>query len=637
MPRLRLEQVAVTYDTTPPVTALESVSATIEQGEFVAIEGPSGGGKSTLLNVLGLLHTPTGGRYLVDDVDTATLSQRERAQIRSAVFAFVFQSFYLLDRRRVIDSVELGMLYQGVPPAERRQRAQAALDQMGLADRADRRSGTLSGGERQRVAIARALAAGAPIVLADEPTGNLDSANGHAVMDALHTLNAQGVTVILVTHDPTVAAAAPRHLAIRDGRRVNLPEEQPQTPASLRPTASTPGRRSSERGTDLVRDALASVWSRRTRSLGLALAVAVATGLAVATFGLSSSAAAQVASTFNSHENSFVTATIQGKTDEQTTITGWQPASPAQERQRTRQIAGVQDAVVVESLGTQAETAAPWRDAGEGDVVRLSDGLDTAEPDIEWTHGAPADTNQAPGPGQALVGVHVADNLQLGPLEASPVVFVDGAPYLVIGIVRDGGQLPELTGSVALGPGEAQTAYVAQTTVLAHATTGAAQQIATQLSTAINPAEPDAVQVTAPADPRTLRSEIESDLRLAMLALTVATLLASVLSLANSMVSAVQERRSEFGLRRAVGASARHIIGLVVTESGLIAIVGALAGLVIGSYAVLAVTIVRHWSPVIDLRLIPITLAGGVVVGLLGGAFAARRAARIQPDEALRE
>lgn len=635
MPSLTLDHVAVTYGSTPPVAALRSVTATIGQGEFVAIEGPSGGGKSTLLNVLGLLRAPTGGRYLVDGVDVGTLGPRDQARMRSSTFAFVFQNFYLLDRRRVIDSVELGMLYQGLPRAERRRRACEALRLVGLAASADRHAGTLSGGERQRVAIARALAARAPVVLADEPTGNLDSANGRAVIDALRTVHQQGVTVILVTHDPSVAAQAARRLRIHDGRRVDTSDAPGVDQVSQR-LAADPRRGSSLRWMDLVRDAVVSVASRRNRSVALALAVAVATALAVTTFGLTASAAAQVASTFDAHDNSFVTATVAGTTVEQTSVGGWEPAGTAEQRRRTLELAGVRGALVVESLGTLTLGVAPWRPPGEGDVLRVGEGLGTAEPLIEWAPGE-SHTDESLPAGEALVGLHVAENLRLGPLAASPVVLVDGAPYVVAGIVEDGGRLPELTGSVVLGPGERLDLHVMQTAVLARAATGAAQQVASQIDLAVDPTQPDAVIVVAPVDPRTLRGEIESDLHLALLALTAATILASVVSLANSMAAAVQERRGELGLRRAVGAGARHVVALVVTESGIIATIGAVAGLAAGVYAVLAVTIVRRWVPVLDLRVIPFALVGGVLVGLIGGSIAAHRAAHIQPDQALRE
>lgn len=263
--------------------------------------------------------------------------------------------------------------------------------------------------------------------------------------------------------------------------------------------------------------------------------------------------------------------------------------------------------------------------------------MDTSGLTITWADPDRGDSTVALASGEALIGFNVAENIKLGPLDASPAVFVDGTAYVVAGIVENGGKLPQLTGAVAVGPSEMSDRFIVSTTVLARTQTGAAQQVASQIDIAINPVEPEAVSVLAPTDPRSLRGAIESDLRLALLALTVAAVLAAVVSLTNSMVAAVQERRSEFGLRRAVGASGRHITSLVMVEAGIVATVGALLGLLVGTYGVLGATIARRWAPVLDLRVVPVVLVGGLAVGLIAGAFAARRAARIQPDQALRE
>jgi len=273
MPTLTLTDVQVLYPTTPPVHALRGISTVVRSGEFVAIEGPSGGGKSTLLNVLGLLQAPTAGQYLVDEAEAGQLGDREAAQLRSSHFAFIFQSFHLLDQRPVIDSVELGLLYRGLPPRQRRSRALAALAEVGLADRWHQQAGTLSGGQRQRVAIARALASGAPVLLADEPTGNLDSENGRAVVDSLRAVHATGVTVVLVTHDSAVAAQADRRLVIRDGSCISDTEgpspvtdrarEAVLEPACPEAVRERPARL---RVRDQIRDAIATLRSRRGRT-----------------------------------------------------------------------------------------------------------------------------------------------------------------------------------------------------------------------------------------------------------------------------------------------------------------------------------------------------------------------------------
>ena len=199
------------------VGALKRLSLSIHRGEFAAIIGHSGSGKSTLMNLLGCLDFPTQGEYLLIAKPVAGLSDRQLSHIRNEQIGFVFQSFYLIPSLSALENVELPLLYRGVPRSRRRALAAQALEQVGLAQRILHRPGQLSGGQQQRVAIARAIAGSPPILLADEPTGNLDTASGQQIMDILTSLWRQGRTLILITHDPDIARAAPRIIRIQDG------------------------------------------------------------------------------------------------------------------------------------------------------------------------------------------------------------------------------------------------------------------------------------------------------------------------------------------------------------------------------------------------------------------------------------
>jgi putative ABC transport system ATP-binding protein len=202
------------------VKALDSVAITIGDGEYVSIMGPSGSGKSTLLNVIGLLDRPTAGQYLLDGRETTSLDDDELAHVRARKIGFIFQSFHLVPRMTAFENVELPMVLAEVSPAERRQRADAVLASLNLTDRAHHRPDQLSGGQRQRVAIARAMVMEPTVLLADEPTGNLDHVSGGDVLAALELLNARGITLLVVTHDDEVAARSRRHVRMRDGRVV---------------------------------------------------------------------------------------------------------------------------------------------------------------------------------------------------------------------------------------------------------------------------------------------------------------------------------------------------------------------------------------------------------------------------------
>jgi putative ABC transport system ATP-binding protein len=219
-PVLDVGDVTKTYASEPPVHALREVNLTIAAGELVGIVGPSGSGKTTLLQLMGTLDRPTSGRVRVTGLDVATMADEDVAYLRATRIGFVFQQFFLAEHSTVLDNVADGLLYAGVPIAQRHQRALDALELVGLAERADARPTQLSGGQRQRVAIARALVGQPAIVLADEPTGNLDQASGRAILGLVEQLHQAGSTIVVITHDHATAERMPRKVEILDGRIV---------------------------------------------------------------------------------------------------------------------------------------------------------------------------------------------------------------------------------------------------------------------------------------------------------------------------------------------------------------------------------------------------------------------------------
>ncbi|QAY60438.1 ABC transporter ATP-binding protein/permease [Microbacterium protaetiae] len=630
---LELRGITRVFGTSTATQALRGVDLDVDDGEFVALTGPSGGGKSTTLNIIGLLDTASGGEYRVRGRDVSTLTGAERARMRSDWFGFIFQGFHLLDRRPVLDSVELGLVYRGVGRSERRRRAGVALERVGLGNRAHSLAGSLSGGERQRVAIARALTTGAPVLIADEPTGNLDSANARQVVDALTEVHSAGTTVILVTHDADVAAVADRRVHLRDGRVEDGADGTPTSSASATAAIGCPpGRPSKVKLRDLLRDAGASISSRVGRTSGLAAAVAVAVALAVATGGISLSARAQVADTFDAHTSRDVTATWSA--DDESALTA-QQRNPTAIATKLGEMNGVEAVGIVGSYGQATISPSPVAPDFNTNAYTMTEGAQVAgRQRITWMPRH----DHTLADHDAVIGRGLAAQLELGPLAGGPQVRVDGTQVRVVGILEESPRMPELLSAVLLAPAASRwLGYRGMDTAWLLTHVGAAQVVSHQVAKSINPYQPETVAVQAPVDPSTVRAEVEGEVQATLLILTAVALLAAIVGLANAMLLSVMERRYEFGLRSALGARPAHIAGLVLVESGAVGFLGGLAGLALGLAATLAVTIARHWSPVFDLRLAPLAVVGGIMVGALGGLIAAFRAARIEPSDALRQ
>jgi putative ABC transport system ATP-binding protein len=235
-PLIELREVSKDYVSEAAVVrALRKVDLLVERGDFVAIIGQSGSGKSTMMNIIGCLDRPTSGSYVLDGIDVTHRSNDARAIVRNRLIGFIFQGFNLLARTTALENVELPLVYRGVSGRERRKRALAALEQVGLADRVHHTPNQLSGGQQQRVAIARALVTNPPLLLADEPTGNLDTRTSLEVLDLLQRLNESGITIALVTHEHDIAACAKRLVRMRDGRiQLDVRQTQHDAAAALR-------------------------------------------------------------------------------------------------------------------------------------------------------------------------------------------------------------------------------------------------------------------------------------------------------------------------------------------------------------------------------------------------------------------
>jgi macrolide transport system ATP-binding/permease protein len=641
---LELNRICKQYGTEPAVQALVDVNLSVERGEWLAITGPSGAGKSTLLNIIGCLDHPTGGRYRLDDVETTILSDKQRAGLRSQRIGFVFQSFHLLPYRTVLENVMLAEVYRKQSSRGRRERALAAIERVGLSHRADFLPIKLSGGESQRVAIARALVGSPTLLLCDEPTGNLDSKSSANILDCLESLNREGLTIVVVTHDEAVASRASRRVHVVDGvaeerASLALPARASALPLADR-AASAP--RSGITVRDLFNEALAGTFARPGRMILTVLGVVIGMSALVATVGLTRTAGNRIISQFDqlAATELFVSArpgATTGIVDPK--------AIPWDAPARLRRLNGVVAAGTVSDVdvGNALVSSSPVKDPLNQSAFRLS--VRASSPDMFRAVRAIMGTGRLPDAGHsdradrvAVLGPDAAQRLGIHGVERLPAISIGDQIYLVIGILRDTARRPELLGSVIIPDGTARRYFGLAGPGMAIVETriGAAYLIAEQARLALRPDDPAALRVQVPQEPKRVRDEVQTDLNVMFLLLGGLSLIVGALGIANITLVGVMERTGEIGLRRAVGATRGHIAAQFLFESASMGLVGGIIGASIGVLIVVGVSAYQVWSPVLDPAVPLLAPVVGGAIGLVSGIYPASRAAHLEPAEAFR-
>jgi macrolide transport system ATP-binding/permease protein len=619
---------------------LGPVSLTFHAGSYTAITGPSGSGKSTLLNLLSLLDRPTAGEVTVGARSTNSLSDAEVDAVRGETIGMVFQSFHLLAGRSAKENVELGLWGLEISRAERSQRAMDALDAVGLGHRHDAEARTLSGGESQRVAIARALARDPLVLLCDEPTGNLDSATAASILDLLDELHASGLTIVVVTHDPTVAGRAQSAVHVVDGRIVETAAGAPE--ATNLATAGVP-RRVPVASTGIRR--AADVAAEATRSLtiqGWRLAPALF-GIAVGLGGLValSSIAASAADAVNSEFNAVAAREVAVR---ETGLAGTQAATELNvgSLERLRRIDGVQAAGRVRDIDQNARVERVGQPPVSLPLVGAGPGVLGAV-GAAMRHGIGVEAFEHWADQPAVVGRFAARDLGIDDSALPVRIDIAGKALAVVGIVDDVERRPDLLTSVLVADGRGSSADdlfgvapQGSPEILIATRAGAAQVVGSQAALAALPQRPDGAVVVVPPSPTQLRARVTGTTSSLIAAVSIGAFAIGVLSLANLTLLRVVERRREIGLRRALGARRRDIWSLVATEAAVLGAIGGVVGVSIGVFAAALFTSAQGWSLVVDPGFAWGAPALGVVAGFVGGAWPAARAARIQPAEALR-
>ncbi len=640
---IELNTVGRQFGSEPAVHALVDVDLWIDRGEWLAITGPSGAGKSTMLNIIGCLDHPTSGSFFFDGIDTATLTDNQRAGLRSQRIGFVFQAFRLLPYRTVVENVMLAEVYRHQSHHGRQARALAAIERVGLSHRAEFLPVKLSGGEQQRVAIARALVGSPSLLLCDEPTGNLDSKSSANLLDLFEKLNREGLTLVIVTHDENVANRARRRVHIIDGRLTDLSNGQANKRAKraqkrgIQPAIS----RSGITFRDLLNEALAGMFARPGRTMLTVLGVVIGLTALVATLGLTRTAGNRIISQFDAVAATelFVSAKpgIRGIVDPK--------AIPWDAPTRLRRLNGVVAAGTMSpiEIGNALVSSSPVKDPLNQTAFKLS--VHAASPDLFRAVRADLETGRLFDLGHseradrvAVLGPDAARRLGISGLEQLPAISIGDHPYLVVGILRDVARKSELLGSAIIPEGTARQDFglVGPGTVVVETRIGAAYLIAQQIRLALRPDDPRILKVDVPPEPKRVRDEVQSDVDVMLLLLGGLSLVVGAVGIANITLVSVMERTGEIGLRRAIGATRGHIAAQFLFESASMGVIGGILGASLGVVIVVAVSAYQVWTPVLDPAAPFLMPFIGGAIGLLSGSYPAMRAANLEPVEAFR-
>lgn len=633
-PLLRLRALTRTYGSSDEGGGVRDIDLEVRPGEFVAIMGTSGAGKSTLLNVLGLLDSFEAGSYELFGEDVSKISDRRADVLRGEAISFVFQSSHVMPFETVERNAALGVGTRRLPRADLEDRLTQVLRAVGLDHRLGALGRELSGGERQRLALARAIVKTPQLLLADEPTGNLDDQNTVAIMELLSSLNRQGVTIILITHDREVASYAQRIITLRDGHIVELRElstsaGRPRPEVALHSGGEgAPVREAPRNRLRPVLDAVNAITARFSRTLALAGSLGLAVAGLVAAVGIGATASDQVAerltqSAFDEvHVNLPAGTSLDSALEQEVTVselhnvrgtairTNLEPSDAAT---TSYPLAGTRIATFA---GAALAVSGSWFDLVEATVAPTT---------------APALFDQVGN--VAIVGRGALEDLGQGEPGEGRQVWVAGRPYDIVGVVEATGRLAYLADAVIV---PVSSVPLGQSEILVRVTPGFPAAVAEAIPYALTPTSPGSTAVSTVADLRNLRRGVQTDLAALVAVIGGTLLLVAILSAATSMYLSVQGRVQEIALRRALGYSRREIALMFISEGVFLGIAGSFLGLALGLAGIVVASAIQSWTPSLPPITIALGFGCGVVAGALSAALPAIRAARVQPAEAIR-
>ncbi|WP_165310785.1 ATP-binding cassette domain-containing protein [Microbacterium protaetiae] len=638
---------------------MRDISFNIRRGEFVGIIGPSGAGKSTLLNILGLLDSPTAGAYRFDGVDITDLGENDRDRVRNEKIGFIFQDSHTLVDETAAENVSLPLKIRGATMGERRRVARTELRRLGLGHRQGEAALNLSGGERQRVAIARAISTHPALVLADEPTGSLDSASSAHVIDELRALNTTGTTVVIITHDRAIADRTDRCIELLDGRVAADPSVDSRaetwTAARAKPDsaaawvdapASAPALEK-RRGSTCARfgrrllaeafDAISAHTANLGRTVLLLAAFSLGVGGLVCAMGVSQSAASQVSDQLTQAGLDEVVAQVSASGIQ---LQDFDSDSPLPTHRTVTELQGVIGAAYAARVQTadarprllRAMPAARF----DGDILVAGPAYLAIQNAVVWPTNAGRLLSNTWHGAVAILGKDAA--AAIGVADAGPGVriWIADQPVDVVGLITAPGRTPLLSNTILLSPEAAVGLAPEDARLIVRTAPGMPAAVADALPPAISPGNPPAVTVETVADLRQLRHGVSADLGILIALVSALLLLLACLTSAVAMYLSVRSRRPEIALRRAIGASRASIWRLFTVEGLTVGLGGGVAGAALGLMAVVTVCAVQQWTPVLDLRIVFVGIGIGAASGIVSAVYPATAAARSNPALAIR-
>lgn len=649
---IEIKRLSKTYDTGKvKFKALDDVSVKIDQGEFVAIMGPSGSGKSTLMHLMGFLDSPDSGSYVLDGIETSKLTDEEYAELRKNKIGFVFQQFFLLPRINTLENVSLPLIYSG--KTDNVETPSRLLKEVGLGLKEKNLPNELSGGERQRVAIARALVNSPDIIMADEPTGNLDSKSQEEIMKLLESLNKSGKTIVMVTHDEEVAVYARRIIKIRDGKIVSdekkkcsakdCPEKQPEkTKAHTSLTAGKIGIEFSE----FIRQALSAMLGNKLRSILSMLGILIGVAAVIAMLALGEGAKDSMKQSFSSLGSNLLMV-MPGANR----MGGVQMASGTVTRFT------LQD---VDAIGKLPEVLLSSGNVnGRAQVVFGAHNWNTQ---VQGTGvNYPVMHNAVPNYGRfftenearirervAILGTTVASNLFGDSNPIGQTIKINKVAFRVIGVMPSKGSggfrdnddiivVPITTAMYRLLGKEyvdTMDAQVKDETLTQAATDSITATVRKRHN--ITKSTDTSFSIMNMADIQKTMQQTMGALSMLLGCIAAISLIVGGIGIMNIMLVSVTERTREIGLRKAIGARRDDILMQFIVEAILMTTLGGIAGIILGSTVSIIISSVLHWSTKISIASVLISTVFSIIIGLIFGILPARKASELSPIDALR-